>query len=90
VTKSALEPLYARCAIQIDIFTFTFLDDRSGVQDETMAHSSAADCLDVGCPSGEECQSKTDHGSTRYVCMCPAGFERDANTGHCQLVSKSG
>jgi len=50
----------------------------------------AADCRDTGCPAGEECQSETDKEFTRYVCVCPAGFQRDANTKHCQPVSQSG
>lgn len=66
-------------------------DEVLSLQYSTTVRSVLTDCQDVAdCPEGEECQSRVLHGSTRHVCVCPAGHERDANTQRCMPVSKSG
>ena len=65
-------------------------DEMSHVLDGITTPSVPTDCHDAGCPDGEECQSSMSHGSTRHICACPAGYERDNNTQHCKAVSQSG
>jgi len=64
------------------------------VPDEVLAVEEGTtmptDCQDAGCPDGEECQPNVSHGSVRHVCVCPSGYERDANSQRCKLVSNSG
>jgi len=62
----------------------------SGLQEGTTTPSVPTDCRNAGCPKSEECQQDISGGSAHYVCMCRNGFERDADTGHCKLISKSG
>jgi len=76
-----LQASFVRCVIP---------DERAGLQDRTTGYSLPTDCRDAGCPDDEVCEQGIDEDSAHYACVCPDGFERDADTRRCQPIAKSG